>query len=86
MSTAHLKQIIADVQKHAPTAKLSISPDSAWTNILAVASKPLEANYPYLPGNTKGTARGHKETCPFREVSIIHQHPSQILSLHQTIR
>src|SRR3984957_19004599 len=43
MSTAHLlRQIATDVRKHAPTAKVSISPDSTWTTALAVASKSLE--------------------------------------------
>jgi hypothetical protein len=43
MSTAHLlRQIATDVQKHAPTAKVSISPGSTWTEALAVALKSLE--------------------------------------------
>jgi predicted component of type VI protein secretion system len=43
MSTAHLLgQITTDVRKHAPTAKVSISPDSTWIAALAVASKSLE--------------------------------------------
>jgi len=43
MSTAHLlREITRDVRKHAPTARVSISPKSTWTNALAVASKSLE--------------------------------------------
>jgi hypothetical protein len=43
MSTAYLlKQIATDVQKYAPTAKVSISPDSTWTKALAVALRSLE--------------------------------------------
>jgi hypothetical protein len=43
MSTAHLLgQITTDVRKYAPTAKVSISPDSTWIVALAVASKSLE--------------------------------------------
>jgi hypothetical protein len=43
MSTTHLlKQITTDVRKHAPTARVSVSPESTWTDALAVASKSLE--------------------------------------------
>jgi hypothetical protein len=43
MSTAHLlREITRDVRKNAPTARVSISPKSTWTNALAVASKALE--------------------------------------------